>query len=571
MGRRGGKRLSKMSHSVKKLLRREGEPGVVKAKKAKSRTPIHPGHRVVTVNAKRKAERDAEPEDRKKTYGVPSGTERRAEVRQALGKQARLEILARRRGIVPTAGGDDDDMGGSGAAPAPVDASDGSVAAASHAAKRALAYAPSNQRAFHKELSTVLKASDVLLEVLDARDPMGCRCVALEDAVMAKCRGKRVVLILNKVDLVPPAVTQRWLTYLRQYFPTLPFKASTQAKTFASSAQSGSVGKLGSYGTEAYGGDGLLQLLKNYSRSAGLKTAITVGIVGYPNVGKSSLINSLKRARAVNVGATPGVTTVAQSVSLDSKVKLMDCPGIIFARAVSEEEQADVLLRNCVRVEKLDDPTVPIEAILRRCPAEQLMEQYGVAHFGGALEFLTLVAAKRGLLRKGGAADHDGAARAVLQDWNAGRIRYFTEPPKPTGGVELVPHLASGFDWEAPARVVAAGAGSSSAGPDAAAAAGGEGMAAVEGAAGEATDGMLDEEEEAAADGQRLVHGWSQAHERGADKPKKAKRPPTKRAAAVDAFDDEKYNFQANRGIRKAQKAQQKKKRRAIAATMLLD
>ena len=67
------------------------------------------------------------------------------------------------------------------------------------------------------------------------------------------------------------------------------------------------------------------------------------------------------------------------------------------------------------------------------------------------------------------------------------------------------------------------------------------------------------------------MHGWTQAHERSADKPKKPKRPPTKRAATVDAVDDEKFNFQANRGIRKAQKAQQKKKRRAIAASMLLD
>ena len=304
----------------------------------------------------------------------------------------------------------------------------------------------------------MLKAADVLLEVLDARDPMGCRCTALEDAVLAKCRGKRLVIILNKVDLVPAEVTQRWLSYLRQYFPTLPFKATTQSKReVSSSTQSASVGKLGSYGAEAYGGDGLLQLLKNYSRSLGMKTSITVGIVGYPNVGKSSLINSLKRARAANVGATPGVTTVAQTIALDSKVKLMDCPGIIFARAGTAEEQADVLLRNCVRVEQVEDPSVPVEAILRRVPNSQLMRQYEVTSFGSALEFLTLVAVKRGMLRKGGAADQDAAGRAVLHDWNSGLIKYHTEPPKPTGGVALVPRLAETFDWEAAPRVVEQG------------------------------------------------------------------------------------------------------------------
>ena len=61
-----------------------------------------------------------------------------------------------------------------------------------------------------------------------------------------------------------------------------------------------------------FGGEDLLQLLKNYSRSLNMKTAITVGIVGYPNVGKSSVINSLKRTRAVFTGSTPGLTTTAQ-------------------------------------------------------------------------------------------------------------------------------------------------------------------------------------------------------------------------------------------------------------------
>ena len=59
----------------------------------------------------------------------------------------------------------------------------------------------------------------------------------------------------------------------------------------------------------------------------------------------------------------------------------MDCPGIVFARAKTAEEQADVVLRNCVKLEKLESPEVPIEAILRRVTAEQLMMQYDVGRF----------------------------------------------------------------------------------------------------------------------------------------------------------------------------------------------
>ena len=583
MGRRGGVREKKMSRSIKKLMRRTSDTShLIRGKKAKAKTPKHPGAKVVSVNAKRKKAL-AEGAD-----AVPkTATEKRAEARKTLGKEARLEEIARRRGIVPevAAKAVAGEMAEAGADDA---AEEAAAVAASHAARRALAFAPANQRSFHKELSTVLKAADVLLEVLDARDPMGCRCTALEDAVLAKCRGKRLVIILNKVDLVPAEVTQRWLSYLRQYFPTLPFKATTQSKReVSSSTQSASVGKLGSYGAEAYGGDGLLQLLKNYSRSLGMKTSITVGIVGYPNVGKSSLINSLKRARAANVGATPGVTTVAQTIALDSKVKLMDCPGIIFARAGTAEEQADVLLRNCVRVEQVEDPSVPVEAILRRVPNSQLMRQYEVTSFGSALEFLTLVAVKRGMLRKGGAADQDAAGRAVLHDWNSGLIKYHTEPPKPTGGVALVPRLAETFDWEAAPRVVEQGeAEAEQAAQQAQAAAvegggGGASSSSALGAAAEEEEEGEEEMEEEAAEGdeateggaggaRRLLHGWTQAHDREKERKPKEKRPPTKRAVAATIDDDERYNFQHNRGVAKKQKAAKKKKQRAAAASMLL-
>jgi nuclear GTP-binding protein len=88
-----------------------------------------------------------------------------------------------------------------------------------------------------------------------------------------------------------------------------------------------------------------------------LKLAITVGIVGLPNVGKSSLINSLKRSRVVNVGSTPGVTRSMQEVQLDKKVKLLDCPGVVMLK--SSNSGVSVALRNCKRVEKMEDPVTP--------------------------------------------------------------------------------------------------------------------------------------------------------------------------------------------------------------------
>jgi nuclear GTP-binding protein len=71
-------------------------------------------------------------------------------------------------------------------------------------------------------------AADVILEVLDARDPIGCRCRRVEQQVLAAGSDKRLVIVLNKIDLVPREVVQRWLVHLRNEFPTIAFKSSTQ-------------------------------------------------------------------------------------------------------------------------------------------------------------------------------------------------------------------------------------------------------------------------------------------------------------------------------------------------------
>ena len=117
------------------------------------------------------------------------------------------------------------------------------------------------------------------------------------------------------------------------------FKCATQKQAAHPGARRGKGrGEAGGGGAggDVLGAETLVQLLKNYSRNLNLKTAITVGIVGLPNVGKSSVINSLKRTKAVATGQTPGLTRAAQEVQLDRQVKLLDSPGVVFTAEVAE-------------------------------------------------------------------------------------------------------------------------------------------------------------------------------------------------------------------------------------------
>ena len=126
-------------------------------------------------------------------------------------------------------------------------------------------------------------------------------------------------------------------------------------------------------------------------------------------MGKSSLINSLKRSKACNVGSTPGVTRAMQEVQLDSKVKLLDSPGVVLATGLKND--ASVALRNAIRVDTMEDPVTPVEAILQRCPKQQMCLQYSIASYESTPEFLGLVATKIGKLKKGGLPNMEMAAR----------------------------------------------------------------------------------------------------------------------------------------------------------------
>ena len=362
-----------------------------------------------------------------KEHQSQGGTARTIEELMAQANQDRVAFDAKQQGMAAATSSSGDDTH---------ERSDGAVAAGQQ-----------SRRAYLRELKKVVDTADVILQVLDTRDPIGSRIhKTLEDIILSKA-DKRMVLVLNKIDLVPKEVVGRWLTVLRRSHPAIAIKASNNR----SETKEGDANPDANNSTVPVGMDGLLQLLKNYARTGGTggksKTTIVVGVIGYPNVGKSSIINALKRSRAVGVSPRPGFTTSMQEVVLDKNVRLLDSPGVVF-------DDKSALLGNCVDAESIEDPIPPVDALLKRCNMQSLIMTYNIPAFppGDTMMFLAMVAKSYGRVLKGGIPDKIGAARAVLKDWNHGKIPYYTVPPADAepdvskGGAVIVKNFGKEFD-----------------------------------------------------------------------------------------------------------------------------
>jgi len=313
----------------------------------------------------------------------------------------------------------------------------------------------SSRKTYDRVFKQVVEEADVVLYVLDARDPEGTRSREVERQVMAAAAGgKRLILVINKVDLIPPKVLRDWLVYLRRYFPTLPLRASGAAPN----AHTFNHRDLTVQSTSAP----LFKALKSFAASRQLKRAVSVGVIGYPNVGKSSVINALlsrmsgkggSSSKACPAGAEAGVTTSIRSVKIDSKLTLLDSPGVVFPSSSSTqsaglvslknatEAHAHLVLLNAVPPKQIDDPIPAVTLLLKRLSAspdlmQKLTNVYDIpallpnrADGDFTTDFLVQVARKRGRLGRGGIPNLSAAAMTVVTDWRDGRIQGWVEPP----------------------------------------------------------------------------------------------------------------------------------------------
>lgn len=256
------------------------------------------------------------------------------------------------------------------------------------------------------ELYKVIDSSDVVIHVLDARDPLGTRCHSVEKYIKEEAPHKHLIYVLNKCDLVPTSVAATWVRRLSKSFPTLAFHASI---------------------TNSFGKGSLIQLLRQFSTLHSDRKQVSVGLIGYPNSGKSSIINTLRKKKVCTVAPIPGETKVWQYITLMRRIYLIDCPGIV-PPSLTDTAQ-DILLRGVVRVENVENPEQYIAAVLARCKPQHVERTYEISGWRDHIGFLEMLAQKGGRLLKRGEPDFDGVAKMVLNDFIRGRLPWFTPVP----------------------------------------------------------------------------------------------------------------------------------------------
>jgi len=261
------------------------------------------------------------------------------------------------------------------------------------------------------EFFKVVDCSDVILHIIDARNVPGTRCTMIERHIRDNASHKHLIFVLNKIDLVPNWVAKRWMGELAKDRPTIAFHASM---------------------THAFGKGTLISLLRQFGKLHEDKKQISVGVIGYPNVGKSSVINTLISKKSCKVAPIPGETKIWQYITLFKRISLIDCPGVVVDTAGDTETES--VLKGVVRAERLETPEDFIQAIVDKVKREHIAGQFKFTKEESKWEtvnqLLETIATKAGRLLKGGDPCRRSAAITVINDFQRGRLPHYVAPPE---------------------------------------------------------------------------------------------------------------------------------------------
>ena len=256
-----------------------------------------------------------------------------------------------------------------------------------------------------------VKLVDLVIELVDARAPLASRNPDIDSLAAGKGR----VILLNKADLASEKANAVWITYFEsQGFQVMKIDARAKA----------TLKQLNALIQEA-----CKEKIERDRRRGILNRPVRAMVVGIPNVGKSTFINSFAGKAAAKTGNKPGVTKGNQWIRLTKQVELLDTPGILWPKF--EDQRVGLLLAflgsiNDEILEK-DELASELADYLRNITPGLLKERYGIEEDGKKpYELLDEIAAARACLTKGGVNDLTKAARLLLDEFRGGKLGRIT-------------------------------------------------------------------------------------------------------------------------------------------------
>lgn len=241
-------------------------------------------------------------------------------------------------------------------------------------------------RNFWRLVNEVLQKADILLLVLDARVIDETRHPELEKKIMQ--RGKHLIYVINKADLVSKGKLQE-------------AKKTLSPCVFMSARHH--------HGTS---------VLRSAIMQASQGESVTVGVLGYPNTGKSSVINALSGGGAAKSAPIPGFTKALQLVRATSKIMMLDTPGVI---PFQEKDERKHLIIGSKDPRKTECPEDAAEFLLSKYRSK-VEKWYGLINLDPEEDVLPSLAKHLNFVLKGGSPDIRRAAVKVLLDWQQGKI-----------------------------------------------------------------------------------------------------------------------------------------------------
>lgn len=260
---------------------------------------------------------------------------------------------------------------------------------------------PGHMHKARKQLAATLPHVDVVIEVLDARIPFSS-----ENPMLAELRGdKPCIKVLTKSDLADPAVTRQWQTFLQQqrHINALALSSKEPAKIRRLPA--------------------LCRQLAAPKKNR--ITDIQAIILGIPNVGKSTLINTLAGKSIADTGNEPAITKAQQQIRLPGGITLLDTPGLLWPNLENKHSGYRLAALGAIRDTALDHTDVALfaAACLLDLYPDKLRSRYAINQLPDSeLAVLESIGRKRGCLRAGGQVDLDKVSKLLLTELRSGAL-----------------------------------------------------------------------------------------------------------------------------------------------------